>query len=505
MTLWLLGTHLAADAPYLEDHGRALMVEARSFADRRPVHPHRLTLVFAAMRHFRDRLRDRGLDVDYRQVDRFGDALDAHFEAGRGDHLAMPRPAAHGAPTRLRRLVEARGGTLEFLDNPTFLFSPVEFDDWAAGRDTTDPGTYRQERWYRHARRQTGILMDGDAPAGGQWNYDEENRETPPADWDPPEVPRFEPDDTTREVQRRVADAFETFVSPGETGDFVWPVTGTEARNALEQFIEHRLAEFGPYQDAMVEGEWALCHSLLSTSLNLGLLDPMTAIRRAEAAYESGDAPLQSVEGFVRQVLGWREFVRHVYRREMPGLRDANQLGQRRGVPEAFWTGETDMACLAEALQHVRERGYAHHVERLMVLSNLALVIGTDPADLNEWFLRGFVDAAHWVATPNVLAMGSFATDALASKPYASSGNYIDRMSDYCDGCRYDVDERTGEGACPFNSLYWQFLRENEDLLRGTGRMGPVYARLDDIDDAEKAAIADRARLLRDRASAGDL
>ncbi|WP_435117022.1 cryptochrome/photolyase family protein [Halolamina sp. C58] len=505
MTLWLLGTHLDRTAASLDEHDRVLLIEATEFAERRPYHPHKLTLVFAAMRRFRDDLRARGLTVDYRRVETFAEALDDHFDEHPGDDLTMPRPAADAAEDRLRELVDDRGGSLSFVPNPTFLLTPEEFDEWAEGRNTNDPDTYRMEGFYRWMRRRSGVLMDGDSPVGGEWNYDEQNRETPPADWEPPDPPEFEPDETTREVASWVDSTFETFVDGAETAPFRWPVTREEALSALERFVDARFAEFGPYQDAMIEGEWAMTHSLLSASINLGLLRPMEVIERAERAYEDGDAPINSVEGFVRQVLGWREFVRHVYRRSMPAMADANQLGQAEDLPPAYWTGETEMTCLSEAVEGVRKRGYAHHIERLMVLSNFALVYGADPQELNEWFHQGFVDAFHWVTTPNVVGMGSFATDALSSKPYASSGSYVNRMSDYCSSCPYAVSRDTGEGACPFNSLYWTFLREHEETLRGTGRMGLMYSHVDDKGEDEWAALEERAETVREMAREGEL
>jgi len=505
MTLWLLGTHLDRTADYLDDHDRVLLVESTAFADRRPYHPHKLTLLFAAMRQFRDDLRDRGVTVDYRQTRTFGDALDEYFEEHPGDDLTMPRPAAHGAEDRLQALARERGGSLSFVANPTFVLTPAEFDEWADQRDTTDPDSYRLERFYRWLRRETGVLMDGNTPAGGEWNYDEQNRETPPADWEAPSPPVFNPDETTRRVEEWVTSTFETFVDGDDAAAFRWPVTRAQALTALKQFVENRFAEFGPYQDAMVDGEWATTHSLLSAAVNLGLLRPMELVERAERAYREGNAPINSVEGFVRQILGWREFMRHVYRRSMPGMADANQLDQTESLPPAYWTGDTDMHCLSEAVGHVNEHGYAHHIERLMVLSNFALVYGADPGELNEWFHQGFVDAFHWVTTPNVVGMGSFGTDVLSSKPYASSGSYVNRMSDYCSSCPYAVSRDTGEGACPFNSLYWTFLREHEETLRGTGRMGLMYSHVDDKDEAEWAALEERANRVREMAKEGEL
>jgi deoxyribodipyrimidine photolyase-related protein len=502
MTVWLLGDQLNLDATPLRSADEVLMIEAHGFADRMEYHPLKLTLVFSAMRHARDELRDRGYDVSYVRAESFGEGLDEHLSARPGDSLVLQRPASHGAGDRLRELVAERGGDLTLVGNEGFLTTPAEFDAWAAERG--DPDSFRQESWYRHVRRETGVLMDGDEPVGGEWNYDDENRETPPDDWEAPPAPDFEPDELTRETHAWVVERFDGWGNT-DLDAFVWPTTRGEARVALEAFVADRLPEFGPYQDAMVGGEWALSHSLLSASINLGLLHPREAVEAVVEAYRAGEAPINSVEGFVRQVLGWREFVRHVYRRAMPEMASANQLDATRDLPPAYWTGETDMECLSEAVGHVHDRGYAHHIERLMVLSNFALVYGADPHELNEWFHLGFVDAYHWVTTPNVVAMGSFATDVLSSKPYASSGSYVNRMSDHCASCPYAVSRTTGEGACPFNALYWDFLREHEERLRGTGRMGLMYSHVDRKDDDEWAEIRERAAEVRRLAAAGEL
>ncbi|MFB6194454.1 MAG: cryptochrome/photolyase family protein, partial [Halobaculum sp.] len=378
-------------------------------------------------------------------------------------------------------------------------------DDWAAWADP-DAESYRQEQWYRHMRRETGVLMDDGDPVGGEWNYDDQNQETPPDDWEPPAVPRFEPDETTREVHQFVTERYDDLWGNESLDEFLWPVTREQALQALEQFVEVRLPEFGPYQDAMVTGEWALDHSLLSPAINLGLLHPSEVVERVETAYESDDRiPLNSVEGFVRQVIGWREFMRHVYREAMPALGEANQLDQTHDLPEAYYTGDTEMQCLSEAVEHVWERGYAHHIERLMVLSNFALIYGADPHELDRWFRFGFVDAYDWVTTPNTVGMGSFATDVLSSKPYASSANYVNKMSDHCANCQYAHTKTTGENACPFNSLYWDFLKDNEEVLRGTGRMGLMYSHVDRKDDEEWAAIRERAETVREMGRNGTL
>lgn len=555
-TCWLLGDQLNPDLDVLDAADDVLLIEAHGFADRKPYHAHKLTLVFSAMRHFRDELRERGRDVTYVRAESFGEGLDEFFaeRAGRGagdgggPRLRLMRPASHGAGERLRELVAERGGTLELVDNELFWTTPADWREWAGGEETAIGAdgaadrTYRQENWYRHVRREADVLMDDGDPVGGEWNYDDLNQETPPDEWEPPARPTFEPDALTRETHAWVCERFDTWGNDSLDG-FAWPVTRDGAREALDRFVREGLPAFGRYQDAMVGGEPFLSHSLLSPAVNLGLLDPREPVRAVERAYQErgvepgaydpaehdrdgagstslddfGDGaesetpsepapvPLNAAEGFVRQVIGWREFVRHVYREAMPELADANRLEQSRDLPPAYWDGETDMRCLSEAVGHVREHGYAHHIERLMVLSNFALVYGADPAELNEWFHLGFVDAYHWVTTPNVVAMGAFGTDVLSSKPYASSGSYVNRMSDHCADCPYAVSRTTGEGACPFNALYWDFLKENEETLRGTGRMGLMYSHVDDKDDAEWAAIRDRADRVRELAAEGEL
>jgi len=556
--LWLLGDQLNPDLDALADADEVLLIEAHRFADRKPYHAHKLTLVFSAMRHFRDDLRERGHDVTYLEAKSFGEGVDAFLDDRPDADLRLMRPASHGAGDRLRELVAERGGSLELLDNELFWTTPADWREWTdepegarseplVAEDGSAGRRYRQENWYRHVRRETGVLMDGDEPVGGEWNYDELNQETPPDDWEPPERPRFEPDDLTRETHAWVRERFETWGSES-LDSFAWPVTREEAREALDAFVRDRLPSFGRYEDAMVTGEPFLSHSLLSPAINLGLLDPREPVRAVEAAYDdrgvepgaydpdedtatggsettldafgegeredgnagAGDAdlppvPLNAAEGFVRQVIGWREFTRHVYREAMPEMAAANRLDQSRALPPAYWDGDTDMRCLSEAVGHVREYGYAHHIERLMVLSNFALIYGADPAEVNEWFHLGFVDAYHWVTTPNVVAMGSFGTDVLSSKPYASSGSYVNRMSDHCASCPYAVSRTTGEGACPFNALYWDFLKENEETLRGTGRMGLMYSHVDDKDDAEWTAIRERAAAVRELAANGEL
>ncbi|MFB6119855.1 MAG: cryptochrome/photolyase family protein [Halobacteriaceae archaeon] len=494
MTVLVLGDQLTrAVGPVADRDERLLLVESEAFGRRLPYHPHKLVAVYSAMRHFRDELRAEGRTVEYRQAATLGDGIAAHLDADPGDELVAMRPLAYGADDRLQEIVAEAGGDLTLVPDERFLCSPAAFDEWAEGE-----AELGHEAFYRFQRRRTGYLMDGDDPVGGQWNYDEENRETPPADYDPPTPETFPPDETTREVRDWVAATFDADWADPEP--FRWPVTRDAALSALDDFAENRLADFGPYQDAMLGAEWALSHSLLSVPLNLGLLRPAEVIERVIAAHrERADVPINSVEGFVRQVLGWREFVRHAYRRGMPALADANRLDATAPLPDFYWTGDTDMACLADAVEGVRARGYAHHIERLMLLSNFALLRGVKPSAINRWFHAAFVDAFHWVVTPNVVEMGQYAADLFATKPYVSSANYVEKMSDHCEGCRFDPDERTGADACPFNALYWDFLDRHEDRLRSNPRIAAVYGHLDRMDDEELTAVRERAASLKER------
>ena len=507
MTVLVLGDQLYPEAGPLSARpdDRVLLIEAESLARKLPYHPHKLTLVFAAMRHFRDELRERGRTVEYRQVETFADGLREHFAAHPGDELVVMRPPSHGGADRLRSIADSLDGTIRVVENDLFLCSPAAFDEWAGDADS-----YRQEEFYRFMRRKTGYLMAGEDPVGGEWNFDDDNRETPPEGYSPPDPPTFEPDATTRETRKWVEDAFDGSYGEEPYGGawadpepFRWPVTRGQALAVLDHFLEECLLDFGPYQDAMVAGEWAMAHSLLSAALNLGLLHPREVLDRVVKRSHDPDVPINSAEGFVRQVLGWREFMRHVYRREMPELAAANQLDQTEPLPDFFWTGETEMACVGDAIEGVRRRGYAHHIERLMVLSNFGTLLGVSPQALNRWFHAAYVDAYHWVTTPNVVGMGTFGSGVLSTKPYVSSANYVDKMSDHCSGCPYYKTKTTGEGACPFNALYWDFLDRNEDRLGDNHRMGLVYNHLDNKDDEELSAIRERAATLRERARDG--
>jgi deoxyribodipyrimidine photolyase-related protein len=352
------------------------------------------------------------------------------------------------------------------------------------------------EFFYREMRRETGLLMEGDDPVGGKWNYDAENRAALPKGVVPPEPLRFAPDEITREVMALVAGRFGAHF--GDVAGFAWPVTARQARAALEDFITHRLPRFGDYQDAMAAGQPTLFHALVSTSLNIGLLDPMEACRAAEDAWRDGRAPLNAVEGFIRQILGWREYVRGLYWQLMPGYAEHNALAAHRPLPAFYWGAPTSMRCMQQAIAQTRDLAYAHHIQRLMVTGNFALLAGLAPAEVNAWYLAVYADAFEWVELPNTHGMAIHADGGvLASKPYAASGAYINRMSDYCGGCAHDPKQATGPRACPFNALYWDFIARNADRFATNPRMAMPLRTLAKMDPRKVAGLrAEAARFL---------
>jgi deoxyribodipyrimidine photolyase-related protein len=359
------------------------------------------------------------------------------------------------------------------------------------------------ERFYREMRREHGVLLADGEPVGGKWNYDAQNREqfgrTGPGDIPRPRA--FAPDERTRDVLGLVEARFADH--PGGLSRFDWAVTREQAQEALADFCALRLAQFGPYQDAMWAGEPYLYHSRLSSALNLKLLDPREVIEAAEGAYSRGEAPLHSVEGLIRQILGWREYVRGIYWQRMPEYATRNGLEAELSLPRFYWTGETDMQCLRECLGQTLAYGYAHHIQRLMVTGLYALLLGVQPVEVHEWYLAVYVDAVEWVELPNTLGMSQYADGGImATKPYCASGKYMQRMSNYCGDCRYDPARRLGTDACPYTTLYWDFLMRNRDRLRGNPRMGLQYHNLDRIDRDEQRAIRRQAEHVRSEATA---
>ena len=476
-----------------------LMAEVRDEATYVRHHQAKIALVFSAMRHFAAELRTAGWQVDYTRLDDPANAGSLTGELARAVERHGPAEirAVEVGEWRLRQAMaewaDKFACPVTILPDDRFLCSQAEFAAWAEGRREL-----RMEFFYREMRRRTGLLMEADGkPEGGQWNYDADNRRPPAADMAAPPRPRFAPDAITAEAIALVAERFGDHF--GSLAHFDWPVTAAEAEQAADAFIAERLAKFGPYQDAMVHGQDQLWHSLLSTSLNLGLIDPLALCRRVEAEYRAGRVPLNSAEGFIRQIIGWREYVRGFYFHEMPQLAEANALEAQRPLPDFYWTGETEMRCIADCVRSTRDNAHAHHIQRLMVLGNFALLAGIRPQEVEDWFLVVYADAYEWVELPNVAAMILYADGGrLASKPYAASGAYIDRMSDYCGGCRYKVKEKTGPDACPFNPLYWHFMHRHRRRLSGNRRIGQIYATWDRMSEERRQDYLDSAEAVLD-------
>ncbi len=472
-------------------------------------HKARIALFLSAMRHFRDALARRGWTVHYRRLDDRDNAGSLAKELALG--LAKLRPGklvmAEAGDARvqdaLQNAAQSLGTALEIRSDRHFLCSRDEFAAHAAGRKQL-----RMEFFYREMRRKTGVLMKGAQPAGGAWNYDAENRGAfgKGGPGLVPEPVAFAPDATTREVLALVEKRFARH--PGSLEHFDWPVTRVQALKALRDFIRHRLPDFGRFQDAMWSSnadesaphrrDAYLYHARLSAALNLKLLDPREVITAAEESYRRKHAPLASVEGFIRQILGWREYVRGVYWRFMPGYRDLNALEASGPLPDFYWTGETEMSCLRHAIGQTLAFGYAHHIQRLMVTGLYALLLGVRPQAVCDWYLAVYVDAVEWVELPNTLGMSQHADGGLmASKPYVATGKYIQRMSNYCGGCRFDPAKSTGEDACPFTTLYWDFLLRHEEFLAKNQRMALQVRNLKRLGAAKRKALRAQADRLR--------
>jgi deoxyribodipyrimidine photolyase-related protein len=488
----ILGDQLSPSLASLRDVDRGeavvLLAEVREECTYVRHHKKKIALIFSAMRHFAQELREAGWSVDYVTLD---DPANTHSFTGEVRRAAERHRAAAirtvaGGEYRVRQMQDgwhqAAGIATTVLEDDRFICSLPEFFTWAQGRRE-----YRMEFFYRDMRRRTGLLMTaGGEPVGGQWNYDHDNRETPPRGLNYPAPERFEPDAITRDVLALVAANFgEHF---GDLEPFGLPVTRVQALAALRHFIAAALPDFGRYQDAMVTGQEYLYHSSLSMCLNVGLLDPLEVCEAAQDAYARGTAPLNSVEGFVRQIIGWREYMRGMYWWDMPKFATRNALDATRPLPDFYWTGDTEMRCLRESVGQTRREAYAHHIQRLMVLGNFALLAGIDPNAISDWFLVVYFDAYEWVELPNVVGMSQFADGGvIASKPYASGGAYINRMSDYCKRCRYDVKQKTGPDACPFNALYWNFLDRHQARFRSNSRMRNTYVTWDRFSDQTRA------------------
>lgn len=500
-TVWVWGDQLNRDLAHLRDtdpsETRVLLVVSQAKLAERRWHRQKAHLVVSAMRHFAAELEDAGYRVDLRRADSMRAGFTAHVAEHAPDEVRVMEPASLPGHALLADL------DVEVVDNDHFTCHWRDFDAWAGDRERL-----RMEDFYRWRRAATGYLMDGDEPAGGRWNFDHDNREAPDAALrdrlaSRPAPVRSELDDLDRDT---LTGGWLPDGLPGADPDGTWPTTRRRALARLRRFVADDLPRFGDHQDAMVAGEPWLHHARLSPALNLGLLHPGEVLDAVEDAYRSGEVPINAAEGFVRQVLGWREFVWGVYHRWMPGYRRSNHLRADRDVPPAF-TGEapTEMACVADTVAQIDRHGYAHHIQRLMVLANLATSSGVHPGRFTDWMHGAFVDAYDWVMVPNVLGMGTFADGGrMSTKPYLSGGAYVSRMSDgYCDGCRFDPKRRVGDDACPFTTLYWDALDRHRSRLGDNHRLRNPYATLDRLTDLDE--VRGRAREVRRRLADGDL
>lgn len=475
-----------------------LMMEVDEESTHVPSHKQRSALFLSAMRHFARELADDGFRVRYVEIDdphnthAFETEIRRACEIMGPDTVEVIHPGEWRVLDRIEGLRGWLGIPVNIHEDSHFLCSIEGFAEWANGRKSLV-----MEHFYRRERRRLGVLMteSGD-PVGGAWNFDKENREPfkrsprPPA----PYTPR--PDAITREVFDLVARRFEG--NPGSLDSFRWPVTRREAQRALDDFIENRLPRFGAHQDAMWTGQPFLYHALLSPAMNLKLLDPREVYTAALDAYDRGDAPINCVEGFVRQIIGWREFMRGVYWTQGRGYASRNHLRQRGSLPSVYWNGDTDMVCMRECVGQVLEHAFGHHIQRLMITGGFALIAGVHPRAISDWYLAMYADAVDWVTLPNTLGMSQFAdSGVVATKPYAASGRYVSRMSNYCDKCRFDPSKRTGENACPFTTFYWDFLIRQRERLRGNHRMAMILKNVDRMNEDERVEITVSAKKLR--------
>ena len=473
------------------------LMEIRQETDYVLHHAQKIIGIFAAMRDFARHLAAQGHRVHYLEIDAADnlqsltdnlDGLIAHYQIQRFEYQW---PDEWRLDQQLQSYCQNLALPSQACDSEHFYTQRDE----AAKLFGSKPH-WLMEMFYRRMRVKHGVLLDDtQRPEGGQWNFDHDNRKT----WrGAPAVAadnRFRYDHS--ELWRSIVVADVRSFGEADADDFRWPLNRVEALGQLDDFIAHGLPHFGDFQDAMSRRSWRLFHSLLSFALNTKMLNPREVLERAEVAYRQGDAPLAAVEGFIRQILGWREYVRGVYWTKMPDYATSNYLGHDRPLPEWFWTGDTQMNCLAAAIGQSLQYAYAHHIQRLMVIGNFALLAGLAPDAVHRWYLGVYIDAFEWVELPNTLGMSQFADGGLlATKPYVSSAAYIDRLSDYCEGCRYDKKVRTGDHACPFNALYWDFFMRHRDKLNHNSRLRMVYRNLDRFSAVERESIAQRAELI---------
>ncbi|MBE0471634.1 MAG: cryptochrome/photolyase family protein [Methyloprofundus sp.] len=452
-------------------------------------HKKKIAFLLSAMRHFAENLKDNGYQVEYTTLDNpdntgsFRGEVQRALQKYKVERIVVTHPGEYRVLEDLKTWAKDFAIPVEIKEDERFLCRSDTFKEWAKNRKQL-----RMEYFYREMRKKYSILMNGNDPLGGQWNYDTENRKPPKQGLNIPPPYLGEIDEITKEVLSLVSKRFQNHF--GDLAPFYFAVTRRDALQVLAQFIEQRLNYFGDYQDAMIEGEPWMYHSHISFYLNCGLLLPIECAQAAEKAYHQGKVPLNAAEGFIRQIIGWREYVRGIYWLKMPDYAAENFLEAKRSLPDFYWTANTKMNCLHQCVTETKKNAYAHHIQRLMVLGNFALLAGVDPKQVNEWFLIVYADAYEWVEMPNVSGMILYADGGLlASKPYAAGGNYINKMSDYCKKCNYKVSNKTGAQACPFNYLYWDFLVRNRDKLESNPRIAMMYKTYDRMGADKQSAI----------------
>lgn len=498
----ILGDQLSESISALKEADKQqdaiLMMEVKDETEYVPHHPQKIIFILSAMRHFAALLKSQGWTVHYIKLEdknskpSFEKTLQHFLKSHQVDSIHITEPGEYRVLENIQQW-EKKFSIPVMLHEDTRFFCGIDaFKQWAKGKKQL-----RMEMFYRHMRSQTGFLMDAEGqPEGGKWNYDKDNRKPFKDEIDIPSCLQFKTSAITKEVIALVQSRFKTHF--GDPEPFHYAVTREDAIQALKEFIEQRLMHFGDYQDAMVVGEYTLFHSILSPYLNVGLLLPNEVCKAAIRAYRQGKAPLNAVEGFVRQILGWREFIRGVYWTHMPEYENLNHLSESADLPDFYWTADTDMLCMKQAIEQTKVIAHSHHIQRLMVTGNFALLYGVEPKQICEWYLAVYIDAFDWVELPNTLGMVMHADGGVVgSKPYAASGNYINRMSNFCKSCRYDVKKRIGDDACPFNFLYWDFLLRQEKRFKNNPRMALVYKHVEKLSEADKKAIRQQAKQFR--------
>ncbi len=498
----ILGDQLSADLPSLANADKknsvVLITECMEEATYIRHHQKKLVFVFSCMRHFAALLESKGWQVDYIKLNsKNGPAsIPQSIERAVKRHKCKSVVLTEAAEYRLQQslvALQCKSKTpVTILEDTRFLCNHQQFQDWANSRKQL-----RMENFYRDMRVQTGLLMDGKKPIGGQWNFDKENRKPAGESVSFPTPRQFKPDEITSDCIAMVNKLFPDNI--GHTDNFWFATTAKQAKAALKYFIENALFNFGDYQDAMLVGERFLSHSVISMYINIGLLNPLDVCRQIEKAYHAGNAPINATEGFIRQIIGWREYVRGIYWLKMPDYVDENFFNHTRPLPDFYWTADTRMACMQASIDQTIHEAYAHHIQRLMITGNFAMLTGVNPKEVHEWYLAVYADAYEWVELPNTLGMSQFADGGLlGSKPYAAGGNYINKMSNYCKHCSYKISKKAGEDACPFNYLYWHFLSTNREKLSNNHRLAQVYRTWDRMKDERKAEIAeDSAKFLK--------